>query len=248
MQITPERLGESPQTSDRLGSPKAMVITADFDKAASVSRLRSFYGIGNTVQVSPKPEPQPVDTSAQQHSEKTTQSTYEYKSAAGSEKTSASVWKQQKEIRALLHPGYPIASMPKSGPTIPSNRSEAALGLKKTVRLQVKRVSYTSIHKPESVDPFPKTRTTSYPNLGLTIANDGSVYKDPDTKGRDEGEQEEVGRLEGLRPGAGQGFPSPCEELRAPHAFGASGTARVQDGGQGEVGRRAVPSSQLLSS
>ena len=177
---SPMPLYDSPK-SDRLGSPKTMVISGDFDKEPSVSRLRTFYGISNTVQVSPRPEPKPADIPAdQQNSEKTSHNTYEYRSSTGSEKPGEGVWKQQSEIRALLHPGYPISSMPRS-----KTRSESAFG-KKVVKLSVKRVSYTSIHKPEPVDPFPKTRTTNYPNLGLTVANDGAQYQDPEVKKRAE--------------------------------------------------------------
>lgn len=177
---SPLPLYDSPK-SDRLGSPKTMIISADFDKEPSVIRLRSFYGLGSTVQVSPRPEPKTADIPAdQQNSEKTSHNTYEYRSSTGSEKPGEGVWKQQSEIRALLHPGYPISSMPRS-----KTRSESALG-KKVVKLSVKRVSYTSTHKPEPVDPFPKTRTTKYPNLGLTVANDGGLYQDPEAKKRAE--------------------------------------------------------------
>ena len=170
---SPLPLYDSPR-SDRLGSPKTMVITGDFDKEPSVSRLRSFYGLGNTVQVSARPEPKPIEIPAElQNSEKTSHNTYEYQSMTGSEKPTDGVWKQQSEIRALLHPGYPVAAMPKS-----KTRSMSTID-KKVVKINIKRVSYTSKHKPEFVDPFAKTRTTMYPNLGLTVANDGAQYVDP---------------------------------------------------------------------
>jgi hypothetical protein len=174
--------------SGRPPSAKPFTIKGDFDKTASVARLRSYYSIADTVQVSPKPElNRDEGHSDQVQSEKTSQNTFEYNSVVSSLKSDSGPWKRQKEIRALLHPGYPIESMPKNGPTIFNKvRSDSSIPGKKVIRLSVPRVSYTSRQKPQTTDPFQKTRTTNYPNLGLTVANDGTVYKDPEVRRRDE--------------------------------------------------------------
>lgn len=118
------------------------------------------------------------------HSEKTGLNTFEYRSIVSSVPDGSVPWKKQEEIRALLHPAYNITGMSKRG--IGKYRSESTMTAKKIIRLKIQRVSYSSRTKSDLTAAFAKSRTTLYPNLGLTVANDGGLYKDPEARLREE--------------------------------------------------------------
>lgn len=139
---------------------------------------------GNTVITTPKLEPAFDPAPDITHSDKTGQNTFEYRSITSSAADGLAPWKKQEEIRALLHPGYNIAGMSRRG--IGNYRSESSITAKKIVRLKIQRVSYSSRIKSDGAAAFAKSRTTLYPNLGPTVANDGGVYKDPEARHREE--------------------------------------------------------------
>lgn len=168
---------ESPAPTYRGYSPNRSPINI-----AEVVKSRTLAG--NTVHTTPKPEPAFDPAPDITRSEKTGQNTFEYRSIASSVADGSAPWKKQEEIRALLHPGYNIAGMSRRG--IGKYRSESAITAKKIIRLKIQRVSYSSRIKSDGTAAFAKTRTTLYPNLGLTVANDGGIYKDPEARHREE--------------------------------------------------------------
>jgi hypothetical protein len=92
----------------------------------------------------------------------------------------------QAEIREMLHPGYPVHKIPRN--RIIRTSSETRLKPSKpSIKVQVQQTPYSRYKKDFSrnmFDTFSRSRTTKFPNLGLTVANDGAPYTDPASKVR----------------------------------------------------------------
>jgi len=151
-----------------------------------VERVKKYTLPTNTVHTSPKLAVSPAFRQSPDltSSEKTGLNTFEYRSIISSVPDASAPWKKQEEIRALLHPRYNIANMTKRG--IGKYRSESTMTAKKIIRVKIQKVSYSSRTKSDLIAAFAKSRTTLYPNLGLTVANDGGLYKDPEARHREE--------------------------------------------------------------
>lgn len=88
------------------------------------------------------------------------------------------------EIREMLHPGYPIDKIARN--RINRTSSESRLrSFKPSIKVQVQQTPYSRYKKDFShnmFDTFSRSRTTKFPNLGLTVANDGATYTNPASK------------------------------------------------------------------
>ena len=110
-------------------------------------------------------------------------------------------WKSKKEIRAMLHPGYPVQGMPKRGTVMNGNnlvltKNDFAFYEKPLVKVVESSRPYcrfNSEFKPYQTNTFEKTRTGHFSSNGPTIRNDGSQYVDPDKAVR----VEEIGLKKG---------------------------------------------------
>lgn len=167
----------SPNFKQQPGLVADLTIRGDFDKTRSVELLKKVVGIRNTVETGPiKPSENHslYDNSELMDSEKMGVSTFEFESMSlTGVKSDPQHWKTQSEIREMLHPGYPLGRMPKQGPRTFKSRSMSTIAVKKPVKLVVARIpSSTGKIRP----------TTPIPHGG--IANDGSLYEDPDVKRR----------------------------------------------------------------
>lgn len=103
-------------------------------------------------------------------------------------------WKSKKEIRAMLHPGYPVQNMPKKGTVMNGTnliltKNDFAFYEKPLVKVMESSQPYCRYNnefRSTEVDTFRKTRTGHYGSDGPTIRNDGSQYVDPEKKVRQE--------------------------------------------------------------
>ncbi|OMJ75186.1 hypothetical protein SteCoe_25736 [Stentor coeruleus] len=118
----------------------------------------------------------------------------EYISSLGADYINSlpTAWKSKKEIRAMLHPGYPIQSMPKRGTVLNGTNLVLAKNdfafyekpLIKVIQLGRPYCRYNEEYKNKEVNTFEKTKTGHFSSNGPTIRNDGSPYLDPEKKYR----------------------------------------------------------------
>ena len=110
-------------------------------------------------------------------------------------------WKSKKEIRAMLHPGYPVQSMPKKGTVMNGTnliltKNDFAFYEKPLIKVMECPKPYCR-YNPEfrgaETDTFRKTRTGHFASDGPTIRNDGSQYLDPEKKVRQEALKSKTG-------------------------------------------------------
>lgn len=100
-------------------------------------------------------------------------------------------WKSKKEIREMLHPGYPTNLMPKKGNVMNGTnlalaKTDFNFNQKPTVKVVISSRPYTRYSAREvGLSTFQKTRTGKFANLGHTVrASD--QYLDPESKFRRE--------------------------------------------------------------
>ena len=120
----------------------------------------------------------------------------EYISTLGTEYINSlpTAWKSKKEIRAILHPGYPVQNMPKKGTV--QNGSNLVLTkndfafyempLVKVMESARPYCRYNEEFKSMETNTFEKTRTGHFASNGPTIRNDGSPYLEHEKKVRQE--------------------------------------------------------------
>ena len=132
-----------------------------------------------TMQISPIAANSPISVQEKTNSEKTGLNTLEYQSILTStgEKNPV-LGKKQTEIRCFLHPRYRVSDRSRSNSSLTPS--------KRIIRIKTQRIYHNKAPKSVDFGTFCKSKTTFYPYLGLTIANDGQVYRDPQAKQREE--------------------------------------------------------------
>ena len=144
-------------------------------------------------------------------------------------------WKSKKEIRNLLHPGYPVHLIPKKGTlqhgkNLALAKNDFDFYEKPLIKMCVSATPYCRFRRTERNErnepgsTFAKPKTSMYANMGATVRNDGQPYVD----------QYRVALLEGLeakKKWVGskdfQRIHSPTPEF-APRAFQASASGPRQ--------------------
>lgn len=102
-------------------------------------------------------------------------------------------WKSKKEIRAMLHPGYPVTNIPRrgtvmNGTNLVLTKNDFAFYEKpliKVVESSKPFCRYNDEFKFRETNTFQKTRTGHFTSYGATIRN-GSPYLEDDKKQRQE--------------------------------------------------------------